>query len=107
MKLYFITAEHRYVHRQSDIPKGADFRVDEVPTDLAGLMSHLNVLHQQMKEPPPAEPAPAPIVIPERSYQEIVLTQIAVEEAIQNADPVALASYAANVCWRIKELAKS
>lgn len=44
MILYFIPAEKRYVHRQSDVPKGVEPKKVDVPTDLQGLMGFLNDL---------------------------------------------------------------
>lgn len=44
MILYFIPAEHRYVHRQTDVPKGFDFKKVDVPTSQADLMEFLNQL---------------------------------------------------------------
>ena len=44
MILYFIPAEHRYVHRMADVPKGVEPKKVDVPTDLAGLMGFLNDL---------------------------------------------------------------
>lgn len=45
MKLYWIEQESRYVHRLSDLPKGTEPVVHDIPTDLAGLMGLLNELH--------------------------------------------------------------
>jgi hypothetical protein len=47
VKLYWIAAESRYVHRQSDIPKGVDSERVDVPTDTEGLMAYLNDLAQR------------------------------------------------------------
>lgn len=44
MILYFIPTEHRYVHRQADVPRGVEAEKVDVPTDLAGLMGFLNDL---------------------------------------------------------------
>ncbi len=52
MKLYWIDNESRYVHRLSDIPKGNEVVVHEIPTDLSGLMAHLNELHKIIAEKP-------------------------------------------------------
>lgn len=44
MKLYWLVAENRYVHRQADIPKGMEAESRDIPTDLQGLMGLLNDL---------------------------------------------------------------
>lgn len=110
MKLYFILGENRYVHRQSDIPKGAETRVDDIPTDLAGLMAHLNELHQRVSEPEVAPEVPEALIEPVRAPQpnlaQRALARCDVEEIIQNAEADDLASYAHNVCWRMQELMK-
>lgn len=44
MYLYWLESESRYVHRQSDVPKGTSADRVDVPTDTAGLMAYLNNL---------------------------------------------------------------
>ena len=128
MFLYWIATECRYVHRQSDIPKGVESERVEVPTDTAGLMAYLNNLvlnsgkpldhpapgEQLLTSPEPypvevetpvEDKAPAPPVVPPHVAQ--MEEQIVVEEAIQRATPRQLAKYAENVCWRMKELMKN
>ena len=48
MKLYWLEAENRYVHRQADIPKGMEAEPQDIPTDLPSLMAHLNSLHEAL-----------------------------------------------------------
>jgi len=50
VKLYWLAAENRYVHRQADIPKGIEAEPREIPTDLQGLMDHLNGLARHAYE---------------------------------------------------------
>lgn len=119
MKLYFLPDEKRYVHRLSDVPKGVVPEIHDIATDLAGLMEQLNRLHEEIaswKEAAnnPAHP-PAPVVGEIHEVKEIFIDdkpihaamdrKCDVEEAIQNATPLDLASYAQNVCLRIRELA--
>lgn len=54
MFLYWLAAERRYVHRQSDIPKGVESERVDVPTDTAGLMAYLNSLVKIEADPNPA-----------------------------------------------------
>jgi len=117
MKLYYIFTEHRYVHRQADVPKGTPHEVRDIPTDLAGLMAKLNDFEadrQLEREHWKAARAEAEQVYDEMPVEDKADTptfiqqaeqQITVEEAIQTATPHQLAKYAENVCWRIKELA--
>lgn len=113
MKLYYIFGEHRYVHRQSDIPKGAPHDVRDIPTDLSGLMGFLNNWEADRElerehwrsrsgtsEP---ETAPPPAKVPDRE-QSSVLRDCDIEDHIHNANPQRLAVLSAAVCWRIKEL---
>lgn len=110
MKLYFLIDEKRYVHRQSDIPKGADFEPQDIPTDLAGLMAHLNALWKNFQgaEAPSTEvEAPevhSPPEAPPRAPELTVKDCIAIEEAIQDANPIQLRVFAENVAARQKEL---
>lgn len=111
MKLYWLPNEHRYVHRMADVPKDDIYSVTEVPTDLAGLMGFLNELWQahQIELCNAVVDFVAEHPVPERDEAPVIraVGQTEVEVAIQAADPVQLASYAENVCWRIKELSKN
>lgn len=128
----YLTAEGRYARTKDEAGKGAT-KID-VPTDARGLVEYLNrlpgpalpircdcasrdaqetYLAQEFDGPfptklvevtaPPALPAndpngSIPILAP--------MTLVAVEEFIQAAGPVELASCASNVAWRYKELGK-
>lgn len=50
MKLYWLAAENRYVHRQSDIPKGVSAEQQDIATDLLSLMALLNALHRDLAQ---------------------------------------------------------
>lgn len=118
MKLYWIESERRYVHRLSDVPKGVEAETRDIPTDLAGLMGHLNFLHEDLakwkdmaerspEQFEPDHPAPSEVQLTTSAPCTLGLgVQLDVEEAIQNATPRQLASYASNVCWRMEELAR-
>jgi len=134
MFLYWLASENRYVHRQSDIPKGVEGERVDVPTNTEGLMGYLNNLvlnrGRPLDHPAPGEQlltSPGPVTLGqveevvqvymdekpiEVQHQTVIPPhvaqmeqQITVEEAIQTATPHQLAKYAENVCWRIKELA--
>ena len=126
MLLYWIPSENRYVRTQGEAKKLGFGEETEVPTDKDGLMAFLNNIHSlhqfdmnmfaneernHIGQPPkaPLIDAPPPPIGDEepkltKAQVHSVLNQVDVEEAIQNADAVQLASYANNVCWRIKEL---
>lgn len=126
MLLYWVG--DRYVRTQGEAKKLGFGEETEVPTDKDGLMEFLNQIkkfhHEDMAnirsrvselENDPSGPLSRPV---EAIVEETAVTQPApaphpslgltldVEEAIQNATPIQLASYANNVCWRIMELAK-
>ena len=122
MILYLVKSESRYVHRLSDIPKGAEFEKLDIPTDTQGLMGYLNTITaRKPSEPniqvipvlPPPTPEPAPA--PARSMEaEAVLSRMdqldvnvdAVVDAIDRARGFTLKRYAGAVALRFETLAK-
>ena len=135
MFLYWLAAERRYVHRQSDIPKGVDAERVDVPTDIAGLMAYLNSLVKIEADPRPApgemplaaipvreqsapEPPPPPPIVPDRDRAPMnaiaLLSRVdslgvnveGVIEAIAKARGYALARYAGAIAIRYQELEK-
>jgi hypothetical protein len=118
MKLYFLLDEKRYVHRQSDIPKGARHETRDIPTDLAGLMAHLNEIEARncpvvdtVEEADAALAQGSGVAIDFAESEPISVAaqqmrQLDVEDAIQRANPVELNAYATNVFDRFKDLMK-
>lgn len=134
MFLYWLPAERRFVHRQSDIPKGVSDERLNVPTDIVGLMGFLNevVTSPRYAQSPPeaveAPPAPAEVEAPIEAPEEpqalpaaiprpmdagAVLSRLdspgvdveGVVEAIAKAKGYALRRYAGAVAVRFQELA--
>jgi len=81
MFLYWLASENRYVHRQSDIPKGVDSERVDVPTDTAGLMAYLNNLvlnrGKPLDHPAPGEQlltSPEPVTLGDPCNCAVVTT---------------------------------
>ena len=115
-RTYYKHPDGHLVRTQAALPKGEPIKKVAIPMDTEGMLAFLNGLINKLSSSPPSVSPPEESAETDESQPEACspvppaaphsMTLTEVEEFIQNADAVRLASITQNACYRMMELTK-